>query len=262
MENYLVKQPYFNPQNIDPDNYLLSLLDEAYRTEVISEATLQNFQLQITEVLRDLIIRYSSGESSSVPIEIADSLFQSILFCMDTFCGEIPTPATCLDELRNRNMKDVYQEGLALVRSKVHEANRLYREVKALRVGTSLVAYNSTIDEAIPGFFKSYDPAFNAHDTTASIDYPLAGGDPNARGVLYMRNYLEKLKLENLFCKRFGEEDINQLLENMAGYTDYYRVLIISLRLPTIHFLRKRGRARTWHTRKRIFAKKRLTQLE
>jgi hypothetical protein len=221
MEYSLVKQSHFNLQNIDPNNYLLSLLDAAQRAELISEGALQNVELQITEVLRDLIIRYSSGESSSVPVEIAENLLQSILFCMDTVCAEIKTPAACLDELLRRSMKDIYEEGLALVRSKVYDAKKLYREVKTTRVCTSLVAYNTTIDETIPGFFKTYDTAFNAHDTTASIDYPLAGGDIDARGVLYILQYLERLKMENLFCKRFNEKDINQLLDN---YGRVYRI--------------------------------------
>jgi len=219
--NFLVRQTGFNPQNIDANDYLLTLLDEALRAGLISESTLQNLQLQIMEVLKDRITKYTSGESSSIPVEAAQNLLLSILFCMDTFCLSFPTPIKCLNELLDRSMREVYQEGLALIKSKVNEAKKIFKEVRSTRIRTSLIAYNSTINEAIPGFFKSYDAAFNAHDTTASIDYPLASDDINARGVVYIQQYLKKMKMENMFCQRFAEKEIDQLLEN---YGQVYRI--------------------------------------
>lgn len=230
MENSLVRQTGFNPQNIDVGNYMLSLLDEALQAGLISESALQDIQMQIMELLKDLIIKYTSGESSSIPVEAAQNLLLSILFCMDTFCVSSPTPADCLDELMNRSMKEVCREGMALVKSKVNEAQRLFEEVKSTRIRTSLVAYNSTINEAIPSFFKSYDTAFNAYDTPASIDYPLAGDVVGATGVSYMQQYLEQMKMENQFCQRFAGEEIEQLLENYGRvYRIHYPEFLINI---------------------------------
>ncbi|NLW44065.1 MAG: hypothetical protein GXY92_02635 [Syntrophomonadaceae bacterium] len=221
MGNSLVSQLGFNPQNIDTNDYLLTLLDEALRAGLISESTLQELQIQIMEILKDQIIRYTRGKSSSIPVEAAQNLLQSILFCMDTFCLGFPTPITCLSELLERGMKEVYREGLALVKSKVNEAKKLFAEVRSTRIQTSLIAYNSTLNEAIPDFFKNYDANFNAHDTAAGIDYPLAGDDVNARGVEYIQQYLQKMKMENMFCRRFSRKEIDRLLEN---YGRVYRI--------------------------------------
>lgn len=221
MSNSLVSRPGFNPQNIDANDYLLTLLDEALRAGLISESALEELQMQIMEVLKEQIIKYTSGTSTSVPLEVAQNLLLSILFCMDTFCLSFPTPITCLNELMERSMKEVYREGLALVKSRVNEAEKLFEEVRATRIKTSLVAYNSTLNEAIPDFFKNYDATFNAHDTAAGIDYPLAGDDINARGVIYIQQYLKKMKMENTFCQRFAEKEIDQLLEN---YGRVYRI--------------------------------------
>jgi len=230
VEKSLVRQTGFNPQNTDAGNYMLSLLDEALLAGLISESALQDIQIQIMELLKDLIIKYTSSESSSIPTETAQNLLLSIFFCMDTFCISSPTPADCLDELMNRSMKEVCQEGLALVKSKVSEAKRLFGEVKSTRIKTSLVAYNSTINEAIPGFFKNYDTAFNAHDTPASIDYPLADDVLDSTGVSYMLQYIERMKIENQFCQRFAEEAIDQLMENYGRvYHIHYPDFLINI---------------------------------
>lgn len=219
--NIIVKQSHFRPQSLDPSDYLLSLLDEACQSKHISEADLQNFQVQIMDVLKDMIIRYTSGESSSVPVETAQNLLMSALFCMDVFCMSFPTPEHCLSELQTISMKVVYEKGLALVRSMVDETKQLFKGIRSSKISTPLVAYNSTINYSIPYFFTHYDATFNAHETTADIDYPLAYDDMDARGILYIKQYLEKLKIENQFCKLFAENNIDKLLEN---YGKIYRI--------------------------------------
>jgi len=59
--------------------------------------------------------------------------------------------------------------------------------------------YNTTIDESSPIFLKKYNILFEAHNTMASIDYPLAVDDMSLQGVFYIRQYLERLHIESQF---------------------------------------------------------------
>jgi hypothetical protein len=54
-----------------------------------------------------------------------------------------------------------------------------------------------------------------------SIDYPLLFDDMKVEGILYIRNYLNTLTLENRFCQHFNLNDINQLL---SDYGQLYQI--------------------------------------
>jgi hypothetical protein len=51
----------------------------------------------------------------------------------------------------------------------------------------------------LPIFLKKYNILFEAHNTMASIDYPLAVDDMSLQGVFYIRQYLERLHIESQF---------------------------------------------------------------
>jgi len=55
----------------------------------------------------------------------------------------------------------------------------------------------------------------------ASIDYPLFLDDMRVKGIFYIIQSLEKLKIENQFCNLFADKDAGKLLSN---YGKVYRV--------------------------------------
>ncbi|MGE5450029.1 MAG: DUF6179 domain-containing protein [Methanomassiliicoccales archaeon] len=221
MEHSIANISSLRVQALNPNQYLLSLLQEAYFAELISQPEMNNIQGQIMEVLKDIIIRSTGGESSSVRTETAQNLLNSVLYCLDAYCMSFATPEECILALKNSDLKVMHEKGRALVQSWVKETKLLYYEVKATRVDTTLIAYNDTIDEAIPDFFSGYNVLYNAHDIMASIDYQLASGDLSSTGVLYIRQYLENLKMENQFCLLFSKSDITRLLKS---YGRVYRI--------------------------------------
>jgi hypothetical protein len=75
-------------------------------------------------------------------------------------------------------------------------------------------------------FFTSYDPDFEAHETPASIDYPLGNDRMNLTGIDYVQEYMRKLQLENEFCGHFPGEEIRCLLR---GYDRQYRELLFNI---------------------------------
>jgi hypothetical protein len=110
--------------------------------------------------------------------------------------------------------------GLLVVRKALLETRTLFAMTTAIRLETSVVAYNSTLDE-ISDFFRHYDPDFSAHDIPASIDYPLALEISGLRGVFYIHEYLVRLYAETRFCSLFPPGEIERLLES---YGRVYRI--------------------------------------
>ncbi len=213
---------------VNPRNNLFSLLQTANRAGLVSEAEVQNIQVKILDLLKDVIISFTSNQSSSVTEETAQNLLRSIIYCLDFYCMKMDDQPTLIQTLQSADIKDIYKEGLELLGLYVEETKKLCRRVKAEKLATGLIAYNTTIDKAIPDFFSGYDIRFQAHDSTADIDidYPLMFDDMNIKGILYIRQYLEKLSLENAFCRLFTPKDIEYLLKSYGRtyhirYEDY-----------------------------------------
>lgn len=211
---------------VNPRNDLSSLLQEANRAGLVSEAEVQNIQIKMLDLLKDVIISFTSNQSSSVTEETAQNLLRSIIYCLDFYCMKMDDQPNLIQTLQSGGIKEVYKEGLELLGLYVEETKKLCRRVKAEKLATGLIAYNTTIDEAIPDFFSGYDIRFQAHDTAADIDYPLMFDDMNLKGILYIRQYLENLSLENAFCRLFAPKDIEYLLKSYGRtyhirYQDY-----------------------------------------
>lgn len=168
-------------------------------------------QLRMTDLLAEEVYRYNNGQSSSVRTETAQRLLESILYAVTAYLDTLPDPAAAL---KTRDMNELREKGIVLLRQMVEECRTLLRKVKATRVQTELIAYNHTIDECFgEPFFRAYDPRFAAQEGPGGlIDYPLYRDDWSVTGVLYVRNYLTQLLRENEFCARVPKNRIRALL--------------------------------------------------
>jgi hypothetical protein len=164
------------------------------------------------QILQELIQKYTRGESSSVTTDTAESLLTSIMYAADAYlfgCGE---PERALTYLQTMDIRQIYDRGVEKVSECFAETWQLYKEIVVSKLEVPVDAYQMTIDESLPIFLKKYGVIFDAHNTMASIDYPLAIDDMRLRGVFYMKQYMERLKLENEFCAMFDPGELLDLL--------------------------------------------------
>ncbi len=201
-------------ENLDPNQYVLSLLKEGIRAGLLDKHALYTIQEKIISVLKDLIMRYTKGESASVKTETAEAILSSIYYAMDACVSRLNSPEEGLALLKSASINVIHEKGIGIVKSYVEETKERYREMRRNKPDVPQEIYNSTVLEALPGFFRDYNMMFNAHDTTASIDYPLVFDDMSVRGIFYIRNYIENIDIENRFCRCFGQEAVIRLLEN------------------------------------------------
>lgn len=182
-------------------------------------------QARIMQLLSEEIWQYNNRKSSSVAVETAQSLLESVLYAVTAYLDTLPDPANAL---KSQDLKELRRKGLDLLKQYVEESKALLEEVKATRVPTELIAYNNTIDSAVEDFFKSYDPRFEAQNTAALIDYPLLKDDMSITGILYIKNYLTQLKSENAFCAGYSKNYIRALLltHGVKHHLDYREMLV------------------------------------
>lgn len=84
------------------------------------------------------------------------------------------------------------------------ETEILYRETRRKKLSVPLEAYQTSIVEDLPVFFRKYGLVFEAHETMCSMDYPLVFDDMNVQGIFYIKRYLETLDTETGFCRFFS----------------------------------------------------------
>ena len=212
---------YKNTKGLNQEQYNISLIKAGLRTRSISKNEVESFQQQVMDILKDLILCYTKGESTSVKVDTAENILNSIFYSIDAGLQSLNDTEAALNVIKSNKVRQVYDEGLALITACFEESRALYLKLRKSRLMVGLEAYDLTIDEGLEAFFNKYDAVFNAHHTMASIDYPLLFDDMSLKGLFYIKNYLETLCLEDQFCRLFSDEEIIKVL---AAYGRIYKI--------------------------------------
>ena len=195
---------------------LAALAPEARVTDADAEA--------IYLLLEERIGRYTMGDSTSVPVDTARRLLESILYCLDlerlSRAGKSGEPAL---------LKTRWQAGVEIAKRTAKRAKILL--LQAQRTPPPLVntAYVDTL-AALPAFFAGYDADFFAQEIPCSFDYPLCQPvSEELLGSAYMQDFLRRLLAESAFLRAFAPETLLALYEKY--YVDYAD-LLVNLYLP------------------------------
>lgn len=220
----IIKQTSIKDYNFDKNNYMQSVLNEALNINIISMSEIENIQLKIIEIIAKQVEKYTHKESSSVKIDVAQNITQSIFYSIDFYLKSLSNPDMCIDILKRESLDKIYKLAINMIKEEFKTDKQLYLKIKNNRLDIDLIAYNDTI-EGINEFFTTYNIDFYSHDAKVYIDYPLAIDKMDTRGITYITHYLEKLFIENEFLNSFEIENIQNLLNRYSiiygfKYTD------------------------------------------
>ncbi|GGJ76251.1 DUF6179 domain-containing protein [Virgibacillus salexigens] len=226
----LVSLENVKKSHLSQNQYTISLLNDALQIGMLTDKEVYNIQNQLMLILKDLIGRYTQGESSSVSSDTAESIFASILYAIDAYTFQFDDPKKAITYLKTVKVRRVYEKGLGLVRQCFKETEQLYKEINNNKLDVAVEAYNVSIEESVPVFLRKYDIIFDAHNTMASIDYPLAVDDMSIQGVFYLKQYLTRLKMETELCHLFNQEDLQKILINYGKICRFdYRIELFNI---------------------------------
>ena len=180
---------------------------------------LLNTQEELAALLKELIIKYTGKLCSSVKEDTAIKLLNSIMYSVNAYDNYDQKKNTLLKT--DISLKEKYESGFEIVKINFEESKILYNEIKAGKLEIPLLAYNDTVDDALPGFFKYYDILFSAQDNITTFDYPILFNDMSQTGIFYVKQYLEKLNTETKFCILFKGRTLKKILKD---YGEKYHV--------------------------------------
>ncbi|MFD1776234.1 DUF6179 domain-containing protein [Paenibacillus rhizophilus] len=226
----LTVQGGIRKSRLQRNQYTISLMNEGLRAGLLTSREMMRIQNAFMQILQELIKKYTRGESTSVTTETAESLLTSIMYAADAHLFSFEEPEKAIVYLKTVDVRQIYERGVEKVSQCLEETKQLYKQITANKLEVPVDAYNMTIDESLPVFLRKYGIIFDAHNTMASIDYPLAVDDMRLQGVFYMKQYLEQLKLETEFCAMFDQRELLDLLAHYGRECRFnYRIELFNI---------------------------------
>lgn len=148
-------------------NKLLTLTQQAVIDGMLSPEDIAAIQSNLWRLLTERTQRYTMGESSSVRMETAESLFQSILFSLQYYLKSTQKNIACLKE---EPLDALLKKSWKVIESQMERGKLLLKRVTETAPGIENISYRDTISE-LNIFFKQYDFRFFAHAIPCDIDY-------------------------------------------------------------------------------------------
>lgn len=176
-------------------------------------------QLGLYTLLAEETARYTMGDSSSIPVETAQSLYRSICFCLGLRLSRTGTLSDAARLMKEQALPALFLEGRALVRQELERGKQLFRKLQECGFETQNRAYLATCNEALPQFFQRYDFWHGTHDIPCMIDYPLCF-PMEGEGIAYVNAYLEQLLVETRFLLQFDQRTVARLLRGHCPEPD------------------------------------------
>lgn len=150
-------------------------------------------QRQLYLLLARQTQKYTSGESSSIPEELAAELLDSICFCLEQH-------EAGLHVLLHGDGTEALEEGIRRIGRKQVHGRVLWQQICNHLPPVENQSMLDTLG-GIGTFWKQYNPRFFAHQVPGDLDYQLSAPvSEQLHGVDYINRYLEHLAVENSFC--------------------------------------------------------------
>jgi hypothetical protein len=192
--------------------YFQSLLEEAIKKQLLTTEMMEKLQYSLMELMAKEVERYTNGESSSIMVEKAQELLQSITYLIGVYLKTIPDIQTKLELLKKETMSVLFFRGLDEVGRMYKEAKLLLKELQDNDRKPKSIAYHDTLFQGLPVFFHDYNMEFGAHELPGSIDYPLLIPISDYLGIEMTARYLQRMNLEDRIIRCFTMDRINWLL--------------------------------------------------
>ncbi|MDD6467447.1 MAG: DUF6179 domain-containing protein [Erysipelotrichaceae bacterium] len=215
--------PTIKEELLRPNEYFLSFMEQLPQQNQI--------QTELLFILAKQADRYSQGKSSSIPLDKAEEIMESILFVLGVQLKSYPTTTQALAQLQEEPLESLYKSGLQLIQKKITSLKRFQKQLIRNLLDTPNIYYRSTIIDGINGFFQLYQPQFTAQKIHITADYPILIGRPQLDGIEFIEQYLQAIAAENAFCIRFSSKAIHHLL---CGLTPEYTQIPLNLLEPVL----------------------------
>ena len=191
--------------------YFSSFLQSALSFGLLNDSDSERIQNELLSLVSRQIERYNNGDSSSIRVETAQELTDSIFYTIGVFLKP-KAVSDALDAVKTRPLAQLFAAGQKMILRKVSVCKLSHVSLVRNLFQTSNEFYTSTVRDGIGGFFKLYRPETFAHRTIITADYPTMCGEGLLCGIEFIERYLHNLFFENAFLRHFSSETAHAFL--------------------------------------------------
>ena len=119
----------FNINNIDKNQYYISLLKECIKVNIIDNKIIYNAQIELGKLLKEIIMKYTKGESSSVTVETAEKLLIAIWYTIDAYLSSFDSIKDCINIIKNESLETMYNKGKSILKEEFETTKKLYEKL-------------------------------------------------------------------------------------------------------------------------------------
>lgn len=225
------KRRVLDREKLDEKNYFSSLIALAGEYGMLTDRESAQIQSDSVSLLAKLTEELTGGQSSSVSVERARELMDSITFTVGIYLKNFPSPDEALEALKKEGMHTAFEKGQRRIAIMIKTTSLLHERLKRELILTKNECYRATAVEGIDGFFRLYRPQFGAHMIHITADYPTCMVANGLGGIEFIRQYVHDIYLENYFCSRFEPGSVHRLLK---AYNKDYGELIFNIFTPVL----------------------------
>lgn len=208
------------------DHYFIDLMEEASTCSMLSYEEIQRIQVECLTLLAKKIECFNGDISSSVRVEIAKEILDSISFTVGNYLKTINCSDDAVEKLQNESIESLYKRGLTQIMVQIRKAKKLHLTILASLISTENEFYRITIEDEINEFFRLYNPIYSAQEIHIMPDYPVFIPVEKVVGIEFIQIYLEHIYYENMFCSYFAISDIHNLL---FGFDECFQRLLFNI---------------------------------
>lgn len=185
---------------------------------------------EILALFQKELNHYVGEGTTSVSERTGRNIFASVRFTLslapaDTAAAS-PAAADTASPAAAASVEQRFCDGQKRLLSLMEESERDFRAILAMKIHLPLDTYYGTLYREIPTFFRLYDGQYAAHETPGLMDYPLAIEIENLTGIVYIHEYLRRMRIECEYIHRVTETLCSELI---SAYSRKYDMDITSV---------------------------------
>jgi len=183
-------------------------------------------EMRLYGLLQSQFRSKTQGDSGSMRVEEVAELMASIRFTLFLYLRLQGLPRRAL---LSKNLPAIFRAAQGIVLQQVEETKSIYQRACREVQPFGSRSLRDTL-RGIGGFFSGYDARLYAHQIPGDIDYQLCHPVPDSvQGVTFIREYLNRLLMENQLITRLNPDRVRALL--IRACADY-RDLLVNLYEP------------------------------
>ncbi len=214
---------------LDQGFYFQSLFQEACNKHLLTDLQIERIQMELVDLMAKEVERFTNDESSSVKIEKAQEILQSITYNIGVYLKSVEVMDEKIKLLINEKISVLFYKGMDTVATIMKDAREMLHALQASNPRLNNISYQDTVPQGISKFFHDYNIEFGAHDAPGDIDYQLFSTITELLGVEYINEYLRRLTLENNLLEHFTDYNINRLLQGYDKDSEHLLINIFEL---------------------------------